>query len=118
MNIMFGGPEIDELRTKYTVLELDTFKFPPNGKTATAYAIVENIPLSEIHRIGEFSDLHHNFMQEYKKRNWKYCEDALEHLVLAWNGELRSFYETVQQRIAVLKTQTLGQDWDGTISRS
>lgn len=118
MNIMFGGPEIDELRDKYTVLELDTFQLPPDGRLAIAYAVIENIPITEIHRTEEFRDLHHNLMQNYKKRNWKYCEDAIEHLVSAWNGELRTFYETLSQRISILKTQSLSDAWDGSIVKS
>lgn len=118
MNIIFAGEELDSLRDKYTVLELDTFRLPPDGHLATAYAVLENIPITEVHRIQEFSDLHHNLMKEYRKRNWKYCEDAIEHLVIAWNGELRSFYETLYQRISLLKTQTLDDQWNGSVDKS
>lgn len=118
MNILFSGPEIEELRTKYTVLELDTFCLPPNGRKATAYAVIDSIPIMEMHRTAEFVDLHQTLMQEYKNRNWKYCEDAIEHLITAWNGEMRSFYETLFSRIEILKTQELGPNWDGTIIKN
>lgn len=118
MNIIFAGTELDELRDKYTVLELDTFQLPPDGHRATAYALVDNIPINEMVRLEEFIDLHHNLMKNYRQRNWQYCEDAIEHLMSFWNGELRTFYETLFSRIAVLKTQNLGADWDGSIIKS
>lgn len=118
MNIIFAGPEVEELREKYTVLELDTFTMPPDGHRATAYALIENISIDQIHRTSEFTDLHHNLMQNYKRQNWKYCEDAIEHLLPFWNGELRTFYEALSTRISVLKTQELGPEWDGTLKKS
>lgn len=118
MNIIFAGPEVDSLREKYTVLELDTFRFPPDDRRETAYALVDNVPINEIHRLQEFSDLHHNLMQNYKKRNWKYCEDAIEHLLPFWNGELQSFYEVMFQRVQDLKSQDLNPDWDGSIVKN
>lgn len=118
MNIIFAGPEVEELRKKYTVLELDTFRMPPDGQCITAYALLENVPINEMHRIAEFADLHRNLIQEYKKRNWRYCEDAIEHLLPCWNGELKSFYEILHQRILLLKTQTLGDDWQGYVDRT
>lgn len=118
MNIIFGGSDLDELRSKYTVLELDTFRLPPDNQSVTAYAVIETIPINEIHRTTEFTDLHHNLMQEYKNRNWKYCEDAIEYLITAWSGELRTFYEVLSARISMLKDQDLGPEWDGTIIKS
>lgn len=115
MHIVFDGPELEELRTKYTVLELDTFRIISENKIITAYALIGNIPINEIHRIDEFKDLHHNMMQNYKRQNWKYCEDAIEHLASAWNGELTTFYDAVSRRITDLKTQNLPSDWDGTL---
>lgn len=115
MNIVFAGAELEELRTKYTVLELDTFKFLPSGHLATSYALIDSVPINEIHRISEFSDLHHNLMQNFKKRNWKYCEDAIEHLISAWNGELQSFYENLLERINTLKTNVPDDGWDGSL---
>ena len=46
MNIIFGDNVAELAREKYTVLELDTFLV--DGQTATAYAIVEKIPLLEM----------------------------------------------------------------------
>ena len=115
MNIIFGDNIAELAREKYTVLELDTFLV--DGQTATAYAIVEKIPLLEMTNLPHYQDLHRNLMQEYQKRNWKYCEHAIDHLRGRWSTELDSFYSELQQRIQNLKTQSLDDSWTGAIPR-
>ncbi len=115
MNIIFGDNVAELAREKYTVLELDTFLV--DGQTATAYAIVEKIPLLEMTNLSHYQDLHENLMREYQKRNWKYCEDAIGHLRGRWSTELDSFYSELQQRIQNLKTQSLDDSWTGAIPR-
>jgi hypothetical protein len=115
MNIIFGDNVAELAREKYTVLELDTFLV--DGQTATAYVIVEKIPLLEMTTLPHYHDLHTNLMQEYQKRNWKYCEDAIGHLQGRWGTELDSFYSELHQRIQNLKTQSLDDSWTGAIPR-
>lgn len=115
MNIIFGDNVAKLAREKYTVLELDTFLV--DDQIATAYAIVEKIPLLEMTTLPHYQDLHENLMQEYQKRNWKYCEDAIGHLQGRWGTELDSFYSELHQRIQNLKTQSLSDDWTGAIPR-
>ena len=118
MNIIFGDNVADLARKKYTVLELDTFLFEQKDITATAYAVVEQVPLLEIANLERFTDLHKNLMQEYRKRNWKYCEDAIEHLRGKWSGDLDTFYTELHDRVQTLKTQSLPDDWAGVVPRS
>ena len=68
--------------------------------------------------LDRFKELHSNLMKEYQKRNWKYCEDAMEHLQGKWNGELDSFYTVLLDRIQDLKTQSLSDAWTGVVVRS
>jgi hypothetical protein len=104
MNIIFGDNVAELAREKYTVLELDTFMIEGRDQTATAYAIVEQIPLQEMATLDRFQDLHHTLLKEYRKSNWKYCEDAIEHLKGRWQGELDSFYDELYNRVQSLKT--------------
>jgi hypothetical protein len=115
MNIIFGDNVSELAREKYTVLELDTFLI--DGQTATAYAVVEKIPLLEMNTLSHYQDLHENLMREYRIRNWKYCEDAIGHLRGRWGTDLDSFYSELHQRIQNLKTQSLSDDWTGAIPR-
>jgi len=118
MNIIFGDNIAELAREKYTVLELDTLVMSGQDQTATAYAIVEKIPLQEMSTLDRFQDLHDNLMKEYRKRNWKYCEDAIGHLQGRWNTEIDTFYSELYDRIQSLKTQSLPDDWSGYITKS
>ena len=99
MNIIFGTEMAKEAQDRYTVLELDTFNLQPTDKVVTAYCLVDAIPLEEMPAIENLKDLHANLMVEYRKRNWRYCEDAIAHLTGKWQGELNSFYTELYQRI-------------------
>jgi hypothetical protein len=116
MNIIFGDVAAQQVREKYIVLELDTFQV--DQQLTTTYALVERVTLMEMLSLETFKELHSNLLKEYRKRNWKYCEDAVEHLRGKWNGELDTFYTVLIERIQDLKTQTLDDAWTGVIVRS
>ena len=116
MNIILGRENIEQAQEKYTVLELDTLLINDAADPVTAYCLIEQVPIDQIAGIDQFRDLHHNLMANYRKRNWKFCEDAIEHLKGHWRGELDSFYDIMLQRIADYRLQDPGADWTGVIS--
>ena len=116
MNIIFGDSAAQKAQEKYIVLELDTFQV--DQQQTTTYALVERVSLMEMPSLDKFKELHSKLMTEYRKRNWKYCEDVMEHLQGKWNGELDTFYTVLTERIQDLKTQSLGDDWTGIVQRS
>jgi len=117
MNIILGKERAQELKEKYTVLELDTFcinDLPP----IKSYAVIENLPIPEMFNLDSMIDLHHNMIDHYHKKEWNYCLDALEHLHGRWNGEIDSFYLDITDRIKQLKSQPLVEDWTGYITKT
>ena len=118
MNIIFGLESVKSLEERYTVLELDTFLLQPTSEVVTAYCLVESIPLEEMPAIKSLKELHSNLMAEYRKRNWRYCEDAVAHLTGKWGGELDSFYSELLQRIMKLKQTDLPEDWTGQLEKT
>jgi len=118
MNIIFGTEMAKQAQERYTVLELDTFNLLPTDEIVTAYCIVETIPFEEMAAVESLKDLHINLMAEYRKRNWKYCEDAIAHLTGKWHGELNSFYTELYQRISKLKQEDLPQEWTGRLDKT
>jgi hypothetical protein len=113
MYIIFGH-QLPELPDNYTFLELDTFVDQKSQKS-TAWCVLHSIPLMEFSNLGQWQDLHCNLMQQYRERNWDYCQDAIASLMGQWNGEMDSFYEILSQRINDFKTQELDSDWDGSV---
>jgi len=101
---------------KYTVLDLDTFSLP-DGSLHTACCVVENIPIMELGQSASLKELHANLLTNYAKRNWNYCEQAIDHLMGKWGGELDTFYQELSQRIQLFKTQDLDDTWTPVIAR-
>ena len=121
MNIIFAQRnDISLLESKYTILELDTLKFENSNQTQTAWCVIETdkLGLSELPTLSMYKELHNNMMHNYQQRNWKYCEDALEHLMGKWGGEVDSFYIDFTSRIKQHKQADPGPDWDGTYLKS
>jgi hypothetical protein len=118
MNIIFGIESVTPFEERYTVLELDTFILRPTDEVVTAYCLIETIPVQEMPAIESLKDLHSNLMAEYRKRNWRYCEDTIAHLTGKWNGELDSFYIELLQRIMKLKQENLPEDWAGRLDKT
>lgn len=115
MHIIFkkNAIKVDE---KYTVLDLDTFRLP-DGTLHTACCVIENIPIFELGQTESLKALHANLILEYGKRNWDYCEQAIEHLTGKWGGELDTFYEDLKKRIDALKKLNLDDSWSPIIVR-
>lgn len=118
MNIILGRENVEQAQEKYTVLELDTLLIDDSADPVTAYCLIERVPIDQISTIDQFQDLHKNLMSNYRKRNWKYCEDAIEHLLGKWGGELDSFYNELYHRIQKHKTETLDPDWNGVLAKT
>ena len=117
MNIIFDKSHLEELQNKYTVLELDTIRIESTGQQRTAYCVVENVPILEMAQVESFKDLHANLMDNYRKQNWNYCEQAIEHLMGKWNRELDSFYTDLLDRILNYKENSPGLDWNSVVTR-
>ena len=115
MKVIYGKQTAEVLAKRTTVLELDTFFQVGLTEPITAYAVLEatNIPLQEIPVMDKTIDLHNTMMLEYKKRNWDYCEQALDHLRGRWGGEIDSFYSIFWDRIQELKEEELPDSWTG-----
>ena len=116
MYIIFGDDKKD-LPDNYTILELDQFKFT-DGSVSTAYCVVENVPLGEFPTMDSYQKIHHDLMEQYRARNWEYCQNALKGLTGRWNGELDSFYQNLYQRVENFIENPPDEDWDGSILKS
>jgi hypothetical protein len=113
MNIIFGD-SIKEIPDSFTVLELDTFRMMSENRTATAYCVIEKIPLADFDKLEAYKAVHSDLLKNYRRREWTYCEHAIEGLMGKWNGELNSFYSDLLLRVQAYRQNPPGDEWDGT----
>ena len=118
MNIIFGSELTEQIQTRYTILELDTFNLLPSDQVKTAYCLIQFIPIEEMIEIQSLKDLHSNLMVEYRKRNWRYCEDAIAHLTGKWHGELNTFYTDLLNRISQHKEHGVPDNWSANMVKN
>jgi hypothetical protein len=117
MNIIFGTDQAEKLREKFTVLELDTFTIGIDGPNITAYSVIETVPLDQMPMIEGWQQLHSVLIKNFQERNWTYCTPLIEQLKGAWNLEIDSFYEILQQRINNLLATEPDKNWTHVIER-
>lgn len=112
MNIILENDITEDIREKYMLVELDTFQ-DPEANVTKSYAIItkDEVLLQDFHNMEQYVDLHNNLMKNYRLQNWKFCDDALEHLVGKFRGELDSFYKVMQERIDQLRDMDLPEGW-------
>lgn len=117
MKVIFGKEQAEQVSQRMTVLELDTFFQAGLPEPITAYAVIdtEDVPIHEFPVLENHIELHNTMMAEYRKQNWQYVEQALEHLPGRWGGTVDSFYEELSNRIKTLKEQSLPENWTGVI---
>lgn len=113
MNIVFDD-QIQELGSRYIVLELDTFWIPETQKHRTAYCVLESVPLDELQNIEAYKKIHADIIKYYKQQYWTYCEHAIEGMRGRWAGVLDSFYDDLLDRVKQYQENPPPQDWDGS----
>lgn len=98
MNIVFGNnPHLDEIKKKYTVLQLETFTV--NDAEQTAYCVVENIPLEEIPDLPRLTRLHQAIIEAWARKDYETVLFGLPHVEGKFGKELDSFYTNLRSRI-------------------
>lgn len=119
MYVIFGKDTVNKLGDKFTYLELDTFMEEGLESPVTAFAVIsmDDVRLEEIPLLDNYSRMHNDMLKEYRKGNFNYCQQAMEHLRGRWQKQLDSFYDEFEQRIKRLESEPLPEGWDGTIHK-
>jgi hypothetical protein len=99
MNIVFGDDVAEELRKKYTLLEVDTVQHPEHG-LVSAWVV---LPMESI--AMEMASLDQNVMQHamliesLKKDDASTVRLMCQALTGKFGGEMDTFYEEITKRI-------------------
>jgi hypothetical protein len=100
MHIIFDRATAEELKTKFTILELETFDV--EGKQLECFCVVpaEKMNLAEMPKLEENIKLHNTFLETYRRGEKDACLEYGNMLVGKFGGELDSFYEILMNRLA------------------
>lgn len=119
MHIIFGQETAEQMSEKYIVLELDRIQAQKDGTVVDTYCVVEKeqMSITEVTQVKNYQHLHQKLMENYRRRDWNFCEQALEHLHGRWGGTINSFYDEISRRIAKYKEQDPGPEWNGVYAK-
>jgi hypothetical protein len=117
MNIILGDKAYNQVKDKYIVLELDTFRIDEQEHKSYCVLDAGDIPLGEMPELPLWQENHAKFIENWHKGDFNFCEQMVDHLMKRWGGHMNSFYTTVFGRIQELKEQDLPEDWDGVIQK-
>jgi len=56
---------------------------------------------------------HNDFLKYYRSKNWKEALRYNKSLKKAFNGQLKYYYDMMEERILELQDANLPDDWDG-----
>jgi hypothetical protein len=75
--------------------------------------VIEKIPLADFDKLEAYKKVHADLVENYRRREWTYCEHAIEGLMGKWNGELDSFYSDLLLRVKSHQQTPPAADWTG-----
>lgn len=120
MYILFGEEQAEQVTDKYLVFELDTIRYDNVADPIKTYCVIdsEHLTIDDTMQLEESKKLHKKLIENYRKRNWNYCNQAIEHLKGRFKGEMDSFYDDLEKRCEVFQQFEPPQEWDGVYDKT
>jgi hypothetical protein len=72
----------------------------------------------DLPRVESMKRLHENLISSYRDREWKYCQDSLEHLIGFWGGEMDTFYADIGARVKHNLENSPSDEWTPVIRKT
>jgi len=128
MHVIFGKEkdqleesdvDIETLKTQYSIVPLDRVRYSDQGEVIQSWCLLSGdntSTMEEAPHLPRLIELHENMMQNYYRREWKFCEDAAENLKGRFGGELDSFYQHFLNRVRNYIDNEPDANWDGVIN--
>ena len=100
MQIVFDRNIVEELRERYTVLELETFDVRGTDTTLTAFCVVpvEKLAFMDLTKLDEQIENHIGFLTALQNKQWHLVIAAYDTVRGSFGGELDSFYSEIVSR--------------------
>ena len=108
VKMILGERTAELVRDTYTLAELDEIAVKGKTKGVKIFTIVDGTGINK-----EYIGIHNKFLKSYRKQDWGNALQISSVLKEAFQGELKSYYEMMDERIEELKENNLGEEWDG-----
>jgi hypothetical protein len=111
---MVIGPKTYEyVKDDYLCLELDCLAVKGKSEGVNIYTIVDKTYINE-----KYAKYHKEFINYYRAQKWHQLDNYFTILIPAFNGEMKEYYEMMQERVEEYKVNPLPKDWDGIFRTS
>jgi adenylate cyclase len=108
VKLVIGQRTYELVKDEYLCLQLDCLAVKGKKEGVNIYTIV---PETGLHQVQ--SKTHKDFIEHYFTQRWDKCEQYYPYLEVAFNGELKDYYDMMMERVAEYKKNPLPEDWDG-----
>jgi hypothetical protein len=115
MHIIFGNEQAEQLKDKYTVLELDTFQIGQDGPIVVAYCAVETVPFGELFDLENLISKHNQLVESYRQQQWENCVTLVDEVMGKWGGTVDTFYQDLRSRADMYKKTPPDTTWTPVI---
>jgi len=98
MQIVFNREAAEQLRSRYTVLDLE--KFDVEGKVLETFCVVpaEKLAFMDLTKLQEQKDNHQEFVLALQEKNWQQVIAMQDKVHGSFGGELDTFYDEIVSR--------------------
>ncbi len=99
MQLIFSSDNEEQIKERYTVLELETVE--KDGTSLEVFCLIpgEKISIPDLPQLENWKQLHTDFLHGYHTQQYEYCRQCIEHLMGKFGGEVDSFYQEILKRI-------------------
>ena len=108
VKLIIGPITYKYVKDEYLCLELDCLAVKGKTEGVNIYTIIENNGINQ-----NYARTHRDFLMYYRLQEWDRLENYFEVLKTAFNGEMKEYYEMMQERVEEYKKNPLPKDWDG-----
>jgi len=108
VKLVIGPKTYEYVKDEYLCLELDCLAVKGKTKGVNIYTIVNKNGLNIA-----YARAHADFLQYYREMNWDKALEYIPYVELAFEGEMKEYYQMMVERIEEYKANPLPKDWDG-----
>jgi hypothetical protein len=105
MQLIFCKDNAEQLREKYTVLELETVE--KDGVTLEVFCVIpaDKLGIPDLPQLDQWTKLHNEFLKGYHDKQYNYCRQCIDHLRGKFGGEVDTFYDEILRRIDLAEAE-------------